>query len=320
MTAGQIQYVAVVGAGTMGHGIGLDFARAGYDVALCDVSRQALEQAREQIENELAELVSWGLFPVGEVPATLARITTGALLREMAGDADLVIEAVPENLELKRRVFRELDAVCPARTILASNTSSYMPSMLAAATERQDRVLGLHFFYPPSLIPLVEVVRGVSTSDRVVEAVRQAVEAAGKSPIVIHKEAMGFVANRLQMALLREALFLIEQGIASAQDVDTAVHQGFGRRLAVAGPLEMAEVQDGWDVIREIGRQILPHLDVSGQPSPLLNEKVARGELGPASGRGFYEWTEDGVQAWEVKLRRSLAGFLQAELPLRKAH
>jgi 3-hydroxybutyryl-CoA dehydrogenase len=313
MMATNIRHAAVIGAGTMGHGIGSDLARAGLEVVLCDLSAERLQLARSRIERGLEEFVGWGLLADGEVSQVLARIRTTTSLLDAVADADLVIEAVYENLELKREVFRQLDALCAEHTILASNTSSYRPGLLAQVTGRPDRVVVAHFFYPPPLMPLVEIVRGPHTSMETVEAVRRTLEAAGKSPIVLHKEAAGFLANRLQMALLREALFIVEQGIASAQDVDTAVHQGFGRRLAVVGPIELAEVQDGWHVIREIERQILPDLDASRQPPLLLDEKITHGELGPASGRGFYEWTAGKVQNWEAKLGSALAGFLQAD-------
>lgn len=314
MKAKDIKRIVVVGAGTMGHGIGQDFAHAGYEVVLHDLSEEKLQQARERIERNLGEQADWGLFSPAEVPATMSRIRTTASLEEAAGEADLVIEAVFEDLDLKRQVFRDLDAICPERTILGSNTSSFMPSMLASATERPDRALVVHFFYPPPLMPLVEIVRSELTSDQTVEAVYGVVKAAGKSPIVIQKEALGFIANRIQVAILREALFIVEQGIATAQDVDIAVKESFGRRLAVAGPIEMAEVQDGWDVILEVERYILPDIDASRKPSPVILEKVKRGELGPKTGRGFYEWTPESTEAWRKKLASALAGFLRAGL------
>jgi 3-hydroxybutyryl-CoA dehydrogenase len=236
-----MERIAIIGVGTMGHGIASDFARGGFEVAVCDISAGRLAQALVQIEQGLEEFVSWDLLPPAEVQATMARIRTTTSIEEAAGDAELVIETVFEDLALKQEVFRQLDQVCPADTILASNTSSFMPSLLAPATNRPEQVVVAHFFYPPPLMPLVEVVRGSQTTDETVQAVYRTLQAAGKSPIIIQKEAMGFLANRLQLALLREALYIVEQGIASAQDVDTAVYQSFGRRLAVAGPLQMGE-------------------------------------------------------------------------------
>ncbi len=232
----DIQHITVVGAGTMGHGIGQDFACAGYDVMLYDLTEDKLGQARKWIERNLAEQVEWGLIAADEVQPALDKIRTSTSLEKAAGDADLVIEAVFEDLDLKRQVFHDLDRLCPQRTILGSNTSSLMPSMLASATKRPDRVLVVHYFFPPPLMPLVEIVRAESTADEVVETVYNVIKGIGKSPVVVQKEAIGFIANRLQAALLREALYIIEQGIASAQDVDVTVKQSFGRRLAVVGP------------------------------------------------------------------------------------
>ncbi len=308
----DIQHITVVGAGTMGHGIGQDFACAGYDVMLYDLTEDKLGQARRWIERNLAEQVEWGLIAAGEVQPALDRIQTSTSLEKAAGDADLVIEAVFEDLDLKRQVFRDLDRLCPEHTILGSNTSSLMPSMLASATKRPDRVLVVHYFFPPPLMPLVEIVRAESTADEVVETVYDVIKGIGKSPVVVQKEAMGFIANRLQAALLREALYIIEQGIATAQDVDVTVKQSFGRRLAVFGPIEMAEVQDGWDVIQQIDTFILPELDVSKQPSPVIQEKIDQGELGLKTGKGFYEWTPESAEAWRKKLTSALAGFMRA--------
>ena len=308
----NIGQIAIIGAGTMGHGIGQEFARAGYDVMLYRRTEGGIQEAVANIERNLAEFVEWGLITADDVRGTLGRIQATTSLQEAVADVDLAIEAVVEDLDLKRRVFRELDRLCPPHTILASNTSSLMPSTLAAATERPDRVLVAHFSYPPHLIPLVEIVRGELTSDETVNAVYKAVKKAGKSPIVVQKEAMGFIINRMQAALQREALYIVAQGIASAQDVDTAVKESFGRRLGVVGPIEMVEVQDGWDVTRQIHEYILPDLDASREPSPLILEMIARGEIGPKAGKGFYEWTAESVEAWNSRLSTALAGFLMS--------
>jgi 3-hydroxybutyryl-CoA dehydrogenase len=301
--------VAMVGAGTMGRGIAQDFARAGYEVALHDISSDNLSQAREYIARSLADQAQWGLFPHSEIEAALSRIVTTTSLPEAACEADLIIEAVFEDLALKRDVFRDLDCLCPPRTILASNTSSYMPSLLAAATQRSDRVLVVHYFYPPPLMPVVELVRAATTSDDTLRVVYDAVKSTGKSPIVVQREVPGFIANRMQAALLREALSIVAQGIATAQDVDTAVKQGFGRRLAIKGPIEMAEVQDGWDVIQTIAQAIQPDLDTSASPSPIIAERIERGELGPRTGKGFYAWPAGAKDEWEKTLFTSLASF-----------
>jgi 3-hydroxybutyryl-CoA dehydrogenase len=313
MTQQSIRRIAIVGAGTMGMGIGQEFAQAGAQVRLYRRSREKLAAMRESIAQNLQELVDWGLLSSGNILPVLDRIQISESLEEAVSDVDLVIEAVFEDLDLKQRIFRELDRICAPRTILASNTSSYMPGQLAKVTQRPDRVLGTHFFYPPHLVPLVEIVRGKLTSDETVNVVYETVKLAGKSPIVIQKETPGFIANRLQTALRREAMFIVARGIATAQDVDVAVKQGFGRRLASAGPIEMAEVQDGWDVIWEIDGNILPHLDASSTPSPAIHLKVQSGQLGPKTGKGFYEWRGDSLETWRKRLFDTLAGFLLRE-------
>lgn len=310
MTGGQINRIAVVGAGRMGHGIAQGFAQAGRSVVLHDSVEENLEKALERIEGNLRELADWGVFPPDTIHPTMKRIEVTPVLKRAAADVDFVVEAVYEDLSLKQQVFHDLDAFCPSHTILSSNTSSLMPSSLAAKTRRPDRVLVTHYFYPPHLLPLVEIVRSPSTSQTTIDAVYALLKASGKSPIIVQKEALGFIANRLQVALLREALYLIEKGIATAQEIDTAVKDSFGRRLAVAGPVETLEIQDGWDVCLQIEKYILPDLDRSTEPSPVIREKVARGELGEKTGRGFYEWSPDFAEMWKRRMAKALSGYL----------
>jgi 3-hydroxybutyryl-CoA dehydrogenase len=291
----DLQRLSVIGAGTMGHGIALDFARAGCAVTLCDSSESALADALEKIG-------------AADAPA-LTRIRACTTLADAAAEADLVIEAVYEDLVLKQSIFAELDRLCPPRTVLASNTSSFMPSLLASVTRRADRVLVAHYFYPPALLPLVELVCSPQTSEAALQSVKAAMLCAGKTPVVVRKETPGFIANRLQNALLREALFLVEQGIASPQDIDLAVKMSFGRRLAVKGPLETAEVQDGWDVIQVIHQTILPTLADSPSPSPVLAEQVRRGALGAKTGKGFYDWADGAQERWEQELFAALSAY-----------
>jgi len=306
----EIKRIAIIGAGLMGHGIGGEFARAGYDVALYRRTEAGLTESLANVRRNLDEFVEWGLLPAGDVSSILARIRTTSSLSEALAGADLAIEAVVEDLDLKREIFAEMDRLAPPHTILASNTSSIMPSALATATRRPDRVLVAHFSYPPHLIPLVELVRGAETSDETVAAVKAAVESAGKQPVVLQKEATGFIINRMQAALQREALRIVADGIATAEDVDTATTASFGRRLGVMGPIEMVEVQDGWDITRQIHEYILPYLDASIEPSPVVLERIERGEIGPKSGQGFYSWTPAKVDAWNRRLNQALIQFL----------
>ncbi|MDF3042421.1 MAG: 3-hydroxyacyl-CoA dehydrogenase family protein, partial [Thermomicrobiales bacterium] len=257
MKANEIRRIAVVGAGLMGHGIALELAAHGFPVHLHDRDQAQLDRAQDNIVHGLARLVEIERITPGDAAAAPARIAMGRDLHAAVCDIDLVIEAVSEDLELKRVLFRDLDAWAPPRAILASNTSTFMPSLLAAATNRPERVIVTHYFNPPYLLPLVELVRGDRTSDETVATMRALYEGIGKSPAVVQREAPGFVGNRLQMALLREALAIVDAGIASPRDVDTIIRTSFGRRLAVAGVFEVFEAA-GWDLTLAVAEQLFP--------------------------------------------------------------
>ncbi len=306
MQIDHIKRIAITGVGLMGHGIGQEFALAGYQVVLHDLVEEKIQAAVRRIEGNLARLAEWGIISADEIEPSLSRIAVTAHLEEAAAEADLVVEAVYEDLDLKQQVFRDLDRFCPPRTILASNTSSFLPSLLAAATGRSDRVLVAHYFYPASLLPVVEVVRSPLTSEETVETVCAVLQSAGKRPVVVQKECFGFIANRLQFALQREALAIVEEGIAAPEDVDVAVRDGFGRRLAFAGPLEIAEPV-GWDLELRIQKALFPHLSSAVEPSPLVVNQVAKGQLGCKTGKGFYEWSPEAVQAWQDRMAEALA-------------
>lgn len=311
MNVSGIRTICVIGSGMMGHAIAQEFAGAGYDAVLLGRSEEKLAQAKLAIERNLRELVQWGILSENRVEPTLDRVRTTTALEQAAGNADLVVEAVVEDLEVKKRLFSDLDAICPERTIFASNTSTLLPSMLAAATNRPDRVLVAHYFNPPYLMPLVEIVRGDQTSDETLRAVHELMKAVGKSPIVCQKEAPGFIANRLQLVLWREAFNIVQRGIASPEDVDIAVKNSFGRRLGVAGPFEIYEHNDGYDLTLQCEQYMLPDMDTSQDSYPLLLEKVAKGELGAKTGKGFYDWTPEFTRTWREKMVKNLIGYLR---------
>ena len=312
MSHHTIQRIAVIGAGLMGHGITLEFAAHGYDVALQDRDQSALEQARGAIAEGLARLIEIERITIDDALAAPARIRPGTDLHAAVADADLVIEAVSEDLDLKRALFRDLDDWAPPHTILASNSSSFMPSLLAAATTRPDRVLVAHYFNPPHLLPLVELVRGEQTSDATIETMHALYRSIGKRPAVVQQEAPGFVGNRLQMALLREALAIVDAGIATPEDVDTIIKSSFGRRLAVAGVFEVFEAA-GWDLTLAVASQLFPAIDRSPEPPQSLREKVARGELGLKSGQGFYEWTPEEAAALRRRISEGLTAIARLD-------
>ncbi len=306
MNVDEIHRIAVVGAGLMGHGIAQEFALAGYEVHLHDLTEEKLQQALKNIQANLQMLMGLGIVTREQVETTPNHIHITPLLKDAVSEADVVIEAVLEDLPLKQRVFQELDQMCPERTILASNTSTIMPSQLASATRRPEKVLVAHYFNPPYLLPLVEVVRSAETSDETVSTLYNLLVKVGKSPVIVQKEVPGFIANRFQRALLREALWLVQKGIATPQDVDTVIKSSIGRRWAVAGVFEIFEIA-GWELVLAAFAQ--PQFEIDPFPeelTSLLKEKIERGELGVKTGKGFYEWTPESAEALKQRIAQAL--------------
>lgn len=289
----------------MGHGIAQEFASAGYHVRLHDVTDEHLQTARTQIEKNLKVLAENAIIEEENIPATLQRIQTATQLATVAENADFVVEAVTENLPLKQQIFEELDAICPPHTILASNTTALMPSQIGVKAKRKDQILNTHYFNPPYLIPLVELIRSPDTSDETVAVAFELLTAIGKTPAIIEKEALGFVGPRLQAALIREAFAIVERGIASAETVDLVVRNSFGRRLSVAGPFEVFELA-GWDLVLAAFEELYKDLNSSADINPLLRHMVESGKFGVKSKEGFYEWTEEKVQALRDKMNQAL--------------
>lgn len=305
MTARDTDKIAVVGAGLMGHGIAQGFAVAGHEVRLHDLGQEQLDRAVDNIGRNLRMLVESNAIGGGEAEAALGRVSVSTQLEETVADADFVLEVVTEDLDTKRNVFSQMDRLCPEHAILASSSSTFMPSRLASATRRADRVLVTHYFNPPYLVPLVEVVRSPETSEQTFQTAWDLLERSGKRPVHVKKEVPGFIGNRLQIALLRECLALVESGVATAQDVDTVVTNSIGRRWAASGPIEVFD-GGGWDVILSVISQLSGEIDSSREPSALVERMVERGELGVKSGKGFYDWTPESAE----ELRRRIAHAL----------
>ena len=282
--------VAVIGAGTMGHGIAQVAAMAGHHVTLTDAVTGAAAQGMERIRGNLDGAVARSRITAGQRDETLARIRTVSSTAEAAGAAEFVIEAVPEDAGLKAAVFAELDALAPADAVLASNTSSLSITALQEATARPGRVIGLHFFNPVHINALVEIVRGRSTDERVVERCLDFVKGLGKDPIVVN-DSPGFATSRLGVLLGLEAIRMVEQGVASADDIDKAMVLGYRHPM---GPLRLTDLV-GLDVRLAIAKYLHEKLDSDAfRPPRLLEEMVARGRLGRKTGSGFYDWTGDG--------------------------
>jgi 3-hydroxybutyryl-CoA dehydrogenase len=304
----KIGTVAVLGAGTMGHGIAQLAAEAGSRVMLCDVSDEVLDRAKKMIE---ASLVIQGRSG-GECRAIADRVEGVTSISDAVRSAGVVVECLPEDLGFKKKVFKELDATCPREVILATNTSGLSPTEIAKDLAFPERVVVAHFWNPPQLIPLVEVVPGEMTSREVVDTTVEWVRSLGKEPVRLNKECPGFIGNRLQLALLREALYIVEQGYADVEEVDRSIIYGHGRRLPVTGPFLSADM-GGLDIFHIISTYLFPVLCNASEPSKMMQGLVEKGDLGIKSGRGFYEWTPE-MKERTVKLRtETLVHFLERD-------
>ena len=282
----HIETVLVVGAGTMGQGIAQAAAAAGLCAILTDVSEEVVNRGLCLIREGLDKRISRGKLEAADAAALLARIEVGTDPESLVGRAELVVEAIPEKLDLKRDLFARLDRAAPDWTILATNTSSLPVSEIARATNRPDRVLGAHFFNPVPAMPLLELVRTGETSDDTIEAVRRFGEVLGKTVIVV-RDTPGFATSRLGVVLGLEAMRMLEQGVASAEDIDRALELGYRHPM---GPLKLTDLV-GLDVRLHIAEHL--HRELGGdqyRPPEILRQMVAEGKTGKKSGQGFYRW------------------------------
>ena len=280
------QRVAVIGAGLMGSGIAQVAAQAGWQVVLRDVTDDALRQGIAGIEKSTARLVEKNRLSAGDRDATLARITTTRDLGQ-AAEADLVVEAVFEQVEVKQELFRELDRICRTDAVLATNTSAIPITTIASATTRPESVVGTHFFSPVPVMSLCELIRGLRTSDATLAAARSFAESVGKTCVVVNRDVAGFVTTRLISALVVEAVRLYESGVATAEDIDTACRLGFGHAM---GPLATIDLT-GVDILRHAAATIYAETgDTKFFPPETLTRMVAAGDLGRKSGQGFYRY------------------------------
>jgi 3-hydroxybutyryl-CoA dehydrogenase len=282
----RITRIAVIGAGTMGHGIAQVAAMAGYETRLTDANADALATAYDRIQSNLAGAVARGKMTQAQVEAATATLVLVTDMQAAIHEADLVIEAVVEDLAIKQALLQQLDGVVSDRTILATNTSSLSVTRIAEATKRPARVIGMHFFNPVHIMKLVEVVTHPGCDEAVVGAVRVSAERMGKTTILV-RDTPGFASSRLGVVLGLEAMRMLEEDVASAADIDTAMELGYGHPM---GPLRLSDLV-GLDVRLKIAEYLYRELrEQKFEPPRILREKVLRGELGKKTGRGFYEW------------------------------
>lgn len=296
----KIKNITILGGGLMGSGITQIFASRQCKVTIFDTLGQQCK-ALGNIQTNMLQMKKYDLCQDDDIENTINQISITDNIEKAIDGAELVIETIPENLALKQKIFAQLDQICPCSTILASGTSVISITEIAKYVKNKERVIGLHFWNPPFLIPLVEVIRTQWTADSVFERGYQIMKAFGKRPVRVNKDIPGFLVNRLQHALWREAIYLVEQGIADAKTVDEGIRYGFGLRLPILGPLENADMV-GTDLTLAIHEYVFPYLNNSTQPSPLLKEKVAKGQLGFKSGEGFQQWSDDDITSSRERL------------------
>ena len=288
MKIDDIKVIGNIGAGTMGHATALQFAMRGYPVRLVDSSRQALDRGRGLIEHDLDTFIGAGLISQDQRESVLDRIQEDTDYGILA-DADFVIESVLEDMDVKHQVWQQVEAIVGEQTILATNTSGLGPTAIASVLQHPQRFLVAHFWNPAQLMPLVEVVPAADTDQGVVDTTVGLMNHIGKHAVALSTESLGFVGNRIQAAVIRECLNIVERGIATPQAVDEIVTYSLGRRWSILGPIASADL-GGLDVFDNISKYLYDDLDNRPGEDPVLKSKVQAGQLGAKSGQGFYSW------------------------------
>ncbi|MFY0782858.1 3-hydroxyacyl-CoA dehydrogenase family protein [Peribacillus simplex] len=290
----MIKKIAIIGSGVMGSGIAQSFAVGGYSVTINDIKEEYLSYAQNRISENLALLIEEGVLTDREKQGALANITYSVDLEGAIRDADFIIEAIPEVIGLKLDLYQQLEKIIKPDAIVASNTSTFPISQLMEKASFADRMVITHFFNPGHLVPLVEVVQHNDTKPEVVKTTLDLMRKIGKSPILLKKEIAGFIANRLQTALMREAFYLLKEGVANAEDIDTAITAGPGFRWAFTGPIEIADF-GGLDTWQRVFDNVSPVLDQSKEAPVLIRDLVEKGKLGAKSGEGIFTYEESTV-------------------------
>ncbi len=285
----EIRKIAVLGAGLMGHGIAQVAAQVGkYEVNLRDVEQRFIDNGMSMIKDSLQRFVKKGQLPEAEMNAILSRIHPTLDIKQAVADADLIIEAVPENIDLKKATFRDVDSYAPPHAIIASNTSSVSITEMASATKRPEKVCGMHFFNPPQLMKLIEIIKGAQTSDDTVQTILTVAKKMEKETVLVKKDSPGFIVNRILMPALNEAAALYWEGIADREDIDKAIKLGLNWPM---GPLMLLDYI-GLDTSLAITDVLTKELDPKFHPTTGLKQMVKAQMLGRKTGKGFYDWTQ----------------------------
>lgn len=287
---GEINKVAVIGTGTMGPGITQVFAQNGIEIHIFDVKPEQLEKARESLNRNLTLFAEEGIITKSDIDQILSRIHTSSSLKDAVEGVDLVLEAVPEVPDIKTKVFSDLDSIADDGVILASNTSGLSITSLAKVTNRPAKVVGMHWWNPPIIIPVIEIIRGEKTDDETVRTIEALINRINKIPVLVKKDVPGFLGNRLQYALMREAIALLNDGVASAKDIDTMIKAGIGFKFPVMGPLETIDMA-GMDLYNRVSHYLYQNLNNDTTPPPIVNTMVENNELGLKTGKGFYDYS-----------------------------
>jgi 3-hydroxybutyryl-CoA dehydrogenase len=288
----MIKNIAIIGSGVMGSSIAQSFAVSGYAVTLNDINEELLQKAKKRIFENLSLLVEEEGLDEQEKQRALANIAYNADLEEAVLDADFIIEAIPEVIEWKWELYQKIERMMKKDTIVASNTSTFPITRLMEKASFADQMMITHFFNPGHLVPLVELVKHEQTKASVVEETMELIRQIGKTPILLKKEISGFIANRLQTALMREAFYLLNEGVASARDIDTAITEGPGFRWAFTGPIEIADF-GGLDTWQRVFDNVAPDLDQSTEAPAIIKKLAEQGKLGTKSGEGIYEYDKN---------------------------
>ena len=295
MKAKEIKNVGIIGAGLMGHGIAQVFGIKAYRVNLYDKDHEMLESAPGRIRKNLQTFLELKLIEESDIEGCLSNLNLCRDMSDLCSGVDVIVEAVSENLEVKQSVFSEMETLTSQQTILCTNTSGIRIGEISGHLQFKDRVIGTHFWNPPHAVPCVEVVKSEYTSNEVFQTIVDLMKKVGKKPVRVLKDVPGFIGNRLQLALFREALSLVERGIADPEDIDTVVRYSFGSRLPFVGPFETMDLA-GHDIGYEVQKYLFPELCSDSKPSKVLKRMVDDGLLGVKTRKGFYEWNDGKIR------------------------